>query len=155
MFPENNRAERRRVGALRRQGLTDAEIADIPPRHRPPPPHPEGADPLLDSVAVRAHLGGCSEMSLWRWTRNNGFPEPDLRLNGRKLWRLGTVEAWINAIAQKGNFDQLSTGADDRAVSYRALHEERSRHRVMKERLRATEERLRTLEAQIGERGAP
>jgi len=121
MFPENNRAERRRVGALRRQGLTDAEIADIPPRHRPPPPHPEGADPLLDSVAVRAHLGGCSEMSLWRWTRNNGFPEPDLRLNGRKLWRLSTVDAWINTIAQNGNFDQLSTGADDRAVSYRAL----------------------------------
>ena len=48
-----------------------------------------------------------------------------------------------------------SSGAGDRALSYRALHEERSRHRVMKERLRATEERLRTLEAQIGERGAP
>jgi len=155
MVPQNNRAERRRVEALRCQGLNDAEIANVLPRHRPPPPRPEGADPLLDSVAVRAHLGGCSEMSLWRWTRNNGFPEPDLRLNGRKLWRLSTVDAWINTIAQNGNFDQLSTGADDRAVSYRALHEERSRHRVMKERLRATEERLRTLEAQIGERGAP
>jgi predicted DNA-binding transcriptional regulator AlpA len=100
MFAENNRAERRRVGALRRQGLNDAEIANVLPRHRPPPPRPEGADPLLDSVAVRAHLGGCSEMSLWRWTRNNGFPEPDLRLNGRKLWRLSTVDGWINAIAQ-------------------------------------------------------
>jgi len=100
MVPENNRAERRRVGALRRQGLNDAEIANVLPRHRPPPPRPEGADPLLDSVAVRAHLGGCSEMSLWRRTRNNGFPEPDLRLNGRKLWRLSTVDGWINAIAQ-------------------------------------------------------
>jgi len=100
MFAENNRAERRRVGALRRQGLNDAEIANVLPRHRPPPPRPEGADPLIDSVAVRAHLGGCSEMSLWRWTRNNGFPEPDLRLNGRKLWRLSTVDGWINAIAQ-------------------------------------------------------
>ena len=100
MFAENNRAERRRVGALRRQGLNDAEIANVLPRHRPPPPRPEGADPLIDSVAVRAHLGGCSEMSLWRWTRSNGFPEPDLRLNGRKLWRLSTVDGWINAIAQ-------------------------------------------------------
>jgi len=100
MVPQNNRAERRRVEALRCQGLNDAEIANVLPRHRPPPPRPEGADPLIDSVAVRAHLGGCSEMSLWRWTRNNGFPEPDLRLNGRKLWRLSTVDGWINAIAQ-------------------------------------------------------
>jgi len=152
MFPENNRAERLRVKALRRQGLGDAELADIPPRRRPSSPRPEGADPLLDSVAVRAHLGGCSEMSLWRWTRNNGFPEPDLRLNGRKLWRLGTVDGWINA--QNGNLILLGCD-DERAVSYQALYRERREHRITKERLRATEERLRTLEAQIGERGAP
>ena len=80
------------------------------------------------------------------------IPGAGLRLNGRKLWRLSTVDGWINA--QNGNLNLLGCD-DDRAVSYQAFYRERREHRITKERLRATEERLRTLEAQIGERGAP
>src|SRR5690348_3047147 len=55
------------------------------------------ADDLLTSAAVKASLGGISEMTLWRWTRNNAFPLPDLVISRRKFWYRATVQKWISA----------------------------------------------------------
>ena len=54
-------------------------------------------DPLLTSKVVRRDLGDISEMCLWRWTRDRGFPPPDLVLGKKKLWHRGTVQSWIEA----------------------------------------------------------
>jgi hypothetical protein len=72
-----NRNERRRLAALRARGFTEDEIAAVPPRRRAPRPVPITADPLLDSRAVCAHLGGISLMTLWRFGKDRDFPKPD------------------------------------------------------------------------------
>ena len=54
-------------------------------------------DPLVDAKSVKRDLGGISEMCLWRWTRDRGFPAPDLFMGGRKFWHRSTVEAWLEA----------------------------------------------------------
>ncbi len=48
----------------------------------------------LSSASVRARYG-VSDMSLWRWGRDDSlkFPAP-LRINGRKFWKLSTLERW-------------------------------------------------------------
>jgi predicted DNA-binding transcriptional regulator AlpA len=48
----------------------------------------------LPAAAVRARFG-VSDMSLWRWSRDKalGFPAP-IRINNRRFWRLGDLEAW-------------------------------------------------------------
>ncbi len=57
---------------------------------------------LLSTKQVRAFFGDAvSEMTLWRWTRELGFPAPDKvarRSDGkvaRKWWRRATVERWL------------------------------------------------------------
>jgi predicted DNA-binding transcriptional regulator AlpA len=52
---------------------------------------------LLNSAAVRQIAGGISDMTLWRWTRERGFPQPDATIARRKFWRRSTVQAWIEA----------------------------------------------------------
>jgi len=47
---------------------------------------------LVTSTGLKAMLGGVSEMSLWRWTRERGFPKPDLIVARRKFWRRETIE---------------------------------------------------------------
>jgi predicted DNA-binding transcriptional regulator AlpA len=34
---------------------------------------------------VRARYGGISDMTLWRWIRNHGFPEPEY-INNQRFW---------------------------------------------------------------------
>jgi predicted DNA-binding transcriptional regulator AlpA len=48
----------------------------------------------LPAAAVRARYG-VSDMSLWRWLKNDalGFPVPML-VNGRRFWKLRSLEAW-------------------------------------------------------------
>jgi predicted DNA-binding transcriptional regulator AlpA len=61
---------------------------------------PEAASSLLSSAALRRHLGDVSEMTIWRWTRDKGFPRPDVVIARRKFWRRATVEAWLSAYSQ-------------------------------------------------------
>ena len=51
---------------------------------------------LLTTAQVRARLGRVSTMSLWRWARDPrvAFPAPDVVLNHRNYWRLGTLRRW-------------------------------------------------------------
>jgi hypothetical protein len=48
----------------------------------------------LPAAAVRARYG-VSDMSLWRWLRNEalGFPAP-IRINKRRFWKLADLETW-------------------------------------------------------------
>jgi predicted DNA-binding transcriptional regulator AlpA len=52
-------------------------------------------DPILDTKTVKRDVGNISEMCLWRWRRDRGFPAPDLIIGGRKFWHRSSVEAWI------------------------------------------------------------
>jgi len=52
---------------------------------------------LLPHAAVLDLLNVCSR-TVRRWTKNNGFPQPII-INGRKYWRRGAVNAWIDAQA--------------------------------------------------------
>jgi predicted DNA-binding transcriptional regulator AlpA len=51
-------------------------------------------DVFLVSRQVRARYG-VSDMSLWRWLRDEGlgFPHP-IRIDERRFWRLSELEAW-------------------------------------------------------------
>jgi predicted DNA-binding transcriptional regulator AlpA len=48
----------------------------------------------LPAADVRGRYG-VSDMSLWRWSRDEalGFPKP-LRINRRRLWKLSELEEW-------------------------------------------------------------
>ena len=48
----------------------------------------------LPAAQVRARYG-VSDMSLWRWLKNEelGFPHP-IRINNRRFWRLNDLETW-------------------------------------------------------------
>lgn len=52
-------------------------------------------DLFISSRQLKARYGGVSNMTLWRWQRDEslGFPQP-LVINGRRLWRLDALEAW-------------------------------------------------------------
>lgn len=52
---------------------------------------------LMPTSAVLRHLGGISQMTLWRWERdeNLGFPAP-VRINRRKYFRRAEIEEFIN-----------------------------------------------------------
>jgi predicted DNA-binding transcriptional regulator AlpA len=56
--------------------------------------HDGADDDLLTSAQVRQHFGGISEMTLWRWTRDIGFPKPDKVIQRRKFWRRRTITNW-------------------------------------------------------------
>ena len=51
-------------------------------------------DDYITSGEVRRFFGGISDMSLWRWTRDLGFPKPDRVINRRKYWRRSTINSW-------------------------------------------------------------
>jgi predicted DNA-binding transcriptional regulator AlpA len=79
--------------------VTPAQSAGLPGRpgtgHPIAARAPPAADDLLTGTAVKAALGGISEMTLWRWTKALGFPPPDYVLSRRKFWRRRTIEAWL------------------------------------------------------------
>jgi hypothetical protein len=53
-------------------------------------------DVLLTSAQVRSRLGGVSNMAIWRWQRDPRvkFPQPDMVMNSRRYWYLGTIRLW-------------------------------------------------------------
>jgi len=53
-------------------------------------------DPLLNSRHARAHVGGISEMTRFRWTRDLEFPRPDVVIARRNFWRRSTLDSWIS-----------------------------------------------------------
>jgi predicted DNA-binding transcriptional regulator AlpA len=67
-------------------------------------------DPLLNSKIVRRDVGSISEICLWRWTRDRGFPRPDLVLGDRKFWHRSSIENWIEA--QKVQYQHGIRGAN-------------------------------------------
>jgi hypothetical protein len=84
-----NRHERRRQERLRRQGYTDNEIREQTDR-------PDG-DPLLDARGTRKYCGQISEMTLWRWSHEFGFPLPDVVIARRRFWRRSSLDDWIES----------------------------------------------------------
>jgi predicted DNA-binding transcriptional regulator AlpA len=94
--------------------LATARLEKEPAAARAPP----AADDLLTSGRVKAALGGVSEMTLWRWSRQRDFPLPDLIVARRKFWRRSTVQAWIAAQVEKTANERVDQGAqlhaDDR-----------------------------------------
>ena len=53
-------------------------------------------DKMLTAAQVRARYGNISDMGLWRWLRSSSvaFPQPAVKINGRRLWRLSDLQAW-------------------------------------------------------------
>jgi hypothetical protein len=51
-------------------------------------------DDLLTSAGIKPLLGDPSDMTLWRWARNEEFPEPDLTIARRKFWYRRTITGW-------------------------------------------------------------
>ncbi len=50
----------------------------------------------LTSAQVRQLCGGISDMTLWRWAQDRGFPEP-IYIGTRKYWRETEVIGWLNS----------------------------------------------------------
>jgi predicted DNA-binding transcriptional regulator AlpA len=85
---------RRRPKKLYGQGAIDEEILQFQ--------LPEiGGAPLLSSRGTREYCGDISEMTLWRWTRDQSFPRPDMTLNRRRFWRRSSLDAWFDAMQGK------------------------------------------------------
>lgn len=76
------------------QTAISAVVLSAPTTPRPQP------DDLLTSAGLKVTLGNISEMTIWRWGRDRGFPKPDLIIARRKFWRRGTVQAWLDAQAE-------------------------------------------------------
>jgi predicted DNA-binding transcriptional regulator AlpA len=51
-------------------------------------------DPILSSSEVRTLCGNISQMTLWRWRKYMGFPEP-FKIATRNYWQLSEVNAWL------------------------------------------------------------
>lgn len=66
-------------------------------------PPPEDGDPLLNSARARRHVGEISVMTEWRWTRDFGYPAPDLVVSRRKFWRRSTLDRWVSQMAKAGS----------------------------------------------------
>ena len=50
---------------------------------------------LITARTLRHRFGGVSDMTVWRWCRDEalGFPTP-LRINKRRYWRLADIQAF-------------------------------------------------------------
>jgi predicted DNA-binding transcriptional regulator AlpA len=64
--------------------------------------NPPGPRCYLTARQVKARYGGISDMSLWRWLRdeNLGFPQP-LIINGRRFWLEGALDRFDDKRAAK------------------------------------------------------
>ena len=53
-------------------------------------------DKLLSARQVRAVLGGCSDMTIWRYLADEelGFPRP-CYIRRRRFWRAGDLRRWL------------------------------------------------------------
>ena len=67
------------------------------------PRAPVDDETLLNSGQVKASVGDVTDMCLWRWTRDPRvqFPAPDMVINGRRYWQVGTIRRWKTEQAAK------------------------------------------------------
>lgn len=56
---------------------------------------------FIPSAKVRLMFGGISDMSLWRWRKERGFPSP-LRIGGRNYFDVQEVTEWAHCKRQQG-----------------------------------------------------
>lgn len=47
----------------------------------------------LSAAQVRQRYGNISDMTLWRWLKNNSFPKPR-KINERRYWDATDLDAW-------------------------------------------------------------
>jgi predicted DNA-binding transcriptional regulator AlpA len=101
-----NRHGRRRITTLQRRDFTEGKIDAAPDREssgrRLSAQQAEAVaelDPLLSAKHVCEFLGGISQMTLWRYRTNLGFPPPDYLLSRRRFWRASSIETWLAAQA--------------------------------------------------------
>jgi predicted DNA-binding transcriptional regulator AlpA len=53
-----------------------------------------GADEVfLSSQQVRSRYGGISDMTLWKWLKDDGYPKP-MTMGTRRYWRLSDIVAF-------------------------------------------------------------
>jgi predicted DNA-binding transcriptional regulator AlpA len=60
------------------------------------PNHPKNSETLpslIRSSTVKAMFDGISDMTLWRWIKQRGFPAPT-KLHGRNYWNPEEIEQW-------------------------------------------------------------
>jgi len=58
---------------------------------------------LETQSTTKRRLGGVSDMTIWRWQRERGFPAP-IKIAGRNFRRSRDVSAWVRrqAMAEAG-----------------------------------------------------
>lgn len=57
----------------------------------------QSAERLIDRQELRQLLPA-SDATVWRWTKDHGFPAPlKVSNGGRRYWRLSAILAWIAA----------------------------------------------------------
>ena len=66
---------------------------------------------LLNSKQVRTKCGSISEMTLWRWSRDEAFPKP-VRIHGRKYFPEIEIDAWVEAQRQNDADEVVIPNAD-------------------------------------------
>jgi predicted DNA-binding transcriptional regulator AlpA len=54
------------------------------------------AEQLVGQAQIAERLG-VARNTVWRWTRREGFPPPEVRVSGVPMWRWGAVEDWAKA----------------------------------------------------------
>jgi predicted site-specific integrase-resolvase len=58
-------------------------------------------DKLLSARSAREHLGGVSEMTIWRWVRS-GILAPPIKINKRNYFLVSAVERVKAGTAKAG-----------------------------------------------------
>lgn len=54
-------------------------------------------DTLISAAELRRMCGGISDMTVWRWLRQEDDPlPPPIQIVRRNYWRLADVKAWID-----------------------------------------------------------
>jgi predicted DNA-binding transcriptional regulator AlpA len=88
MLAREGEAARRRIGDDGGPPLTEVQAAIRKASV-------EAATVYLTAAQVRGRYGNVSEMTLWRWLRDEklNFPRP-YRVNKRRLWKAGELTAW-------------------------------------------------------------
>ena len=54
----------------------------------------------IRSGPLKEKLGGVSDMTLYRWQRDRGFPKPIMLGGVTKFWNVDEVDAWMGADAE-------------------------------------------------------
>ena len=49
-------------------------------------------NPLLSSRTVKANFDGISDITIWRWVRDNKLPKP-IKIGRRNFWRKSDIDA--------------------------------------------------------------